>query len=240
MADLRPLTMVEATRTIWSRLIVKTIARAWDDLVLLNAAQHGFRSKVSTMTATLQYINVLEDAKEQGKPIHRSSWDVSKAFDTVSKNAMTLAWLRLGVLMDVTEWLVGLDQEGVTIVRTPKAKLAWKLSNYQGFRAKQENYSNNMQPMTENQTTVTTSHIGVGDATDTCIQRERRRLHFPAALIYANAEQGGLGIPKISDLVQMDKLGMMWRGLEHTERNSQATHRLLERAMRTGGTLTGG
>eukprot|EP01041_Mallomonas_annulata_P042159 gene42159-biopygen7644 len=148
MADLRPLALVEATRKIWSQLIVKTTVRAWDDLDLLNAAQHGF---CSTMTATLQYINVLEDAKEQGKPIHRSSWDMSKAFDTVSKNAMTLAWLRLGVPMDVTEWLVGLDQEGVTIVRTPKAKLAWKLSNYQGFRAKQENYSHNMQPMTENQ-----------------------------------------------------------------------------------------
>eukprot|EP01036_Dinobryon_divergens_P061501 gene61501-biopygen5758 len=64
---------------------------------------------------------------------------------------MTLAWLRLGVPLDVTEWLVGLDQEGVTIVRTPKARLAWKLSNYQGFRAKQDNYSTNMHPMTENQ-----------------------------------------------------------------------------------------
>eukprot|EP01041_Mallomonas_annulata_P011733 gene11733-biopygen5707 len=83
MADLRPLTLVEATRKIWSRLIIQKIAKEWDRAELLHPAQHGFRSKLSTMTATLQYINVFEDAREQGKPIQRSSWDMSKAFDTV-------------------------------------------------------------------------------------------------------------------------------------------------------------
>eukprot|EP01041_Mallomonas_annulata_P042180 gene42180-biopygen8863 len=109
MADLRPLTLVEVTRKIWIRLKIEA---EWDRAELLHPAQHGFRNKFSTMTATLQYINVLEDIREQGKPIHRFSWDMSKAFDTVSKNAMTMAWLRLGVPIDVTTWLVGFDQEG--------------------------------------------------------------------------------------------------------------------------------
>eukprot|EP01036_Dinobryon_divergens_P061916 gene61916-biopygen33085 len=81
----------------------------------------GFTNKMSTMTATLQYINALEDARESGQPIHRSSWDMSKAFDTVSKPAMMIAWLRLGVPEQIATWLVGLDMDGVTIVRTPNA-----------------------------------------------------------------------------------------------------------------------
>eukprot|EP01041_Mallomonas_annulata_P042116 gene42116-biopygen5038 len=81
------------------------------------------------------YINALEDAKETGRPIHRSSWDMSKAFDTVSKPAMMIAWLRLGVPQNIADWLVGLDLQGVTIVRTPLARQAWLRVNYQGFRA---------------------------------------------------------------------------------------------------------
>eukprot|EP01034_Spumella_vulgaris_P028247 gene28247-35072_t len=151
LADLRPLTLVEATRKIWSRLIIMKITRAWDNNDLLNPAQHGFRNKMSTMTATLQYINALEDAKETGRPIHRSSWDMSKAFDTVSKPAMMIAWLRLGVPHNIAEWLVGLDLQGVTIVRTPLARQAWLRANYQGFRAPGNNFSRNMRPMTNNQ-----------------------------------------------------------------------------------------
>eukprot|EP01036_Dinobryon_divergens_P061797 gene61797-biopygen28290 len=83
-------------------------------------------NKMSTMTATLQYINALEDARETGQPIHRSSWDMSKAFDTVSKPAMMIAWLRLGVPEQIATWLVGLDMDGVTIVRTPSARRAWQ------------------------------------------------------------------------------------------------------------------
>eukprot|EP01041_Mallomonas_annulata_P013654 gene13654-biopygen6774 len=60
---------------------------------------------------------------ELGKPIHRSSWDMSKAFDT----------------------------ESVTTVRTPHAKQIWKRSNYQGFMAQQKNFSRNMTPMTPTQ-----------------------------------------------------------------------------------------
>eukprot|EP01036_Dinobryon_divergens_P062163 gene62163-biopygen49220 len=83
-------------------------------------------------------------------PIHRSSWDMSKAFDTVSKNAMMIAWLRLGVPLDIALWLVELDRSGVTVVRTPAARRAWKDMHYQGVRAAVGRYSRNMQPMTPN------------------------------------------------------------------------------------------
>eukprot|EP01034_Spumella_vulgaris_P032827 gene32827-40519_t len=59
---------------------------------------------------------------------------MSKAFDTVSKPAMMIAWLRLGVPEQIATWLVGLDMDGVTIVRTPSARRAWQQAHYQGIR----------------------------------------------------------------------------------------------------------
>eukprot|EP01041_Mallomonas_annulata_P042122 gene42122-biopygen5635 len=151
LADLRPLTLVETTRKIWSKLIIRRIVRAWDKADIMHNAQHGFRTAMSTMTAILQYINAAEEAQELKLPIHRSSWDMTKAFDTVSKNAMMIAWLRLGVPLDIALWLVELDRSGVTIVRTPAAKKAWKDRHYQGIQAPGNLYSASMRPITPNQ-----------------------------------------------------------------------------------------
>eukprot|EP01041_Mallomonas_annulata_P001235 gene1235-biopygen592 len=126
LGDLRPLTLVETTRKIWSKLIINRIVRAWDNADILHPAQHGYRTALSTMTAILQYVNAAEEAQELKVPIHRSSWDMSKAFDTVSKNAMMISWLRLGVSIDIALWLVELDRSGVTVVRSPAARRAWK------------------------------------------------------------------------------------------------------------------
>eukprot|EP01041_Mallomonas_annulata_P042124 gene42124-biopygen5666 len=132
------------TRKIWSKLIVRRIVRAWDQADIMHNAQQGFRTAMSTMTAILQYVNAVEEAQELKLPIHRSSWDMTKAFDTVSKNAMMLAWLRLGVPMDIALWLVELDRSGVIMVRTPAAKKAWKDRHYQGIQAPGNLYSASM------------------------------------------------------------------------------------------------
>eukprot|EP01041_Mallomonas_annulata_P008426 gene8426-biopygen4060 len=151
LADLRPLTLVETTRKIWSKLIIRRIVRAWDKADIMHNAQHGFRTAMSTMTAILQYINAAEEAQELKLPIHRSSWDMTKAFDTVSKNAMMTAWLRLGVPLDIAMWLVELDRSGITMVRTPAAKTAWKDRHYQGIQAPANLYSASMRPISPNQ-----------------------------------------------------------------------------------------
>eukprot|EP01041_Mallomonas_annulata_P042117 gene42117-biopygen5459 len=117
----------------------------------MHNAQHGFRTAMSTMTAILQYINAAEQAQELKLPIHRSSLDMTKAFDTVSKNAMMIAWLRLGVPLDIALWLVELDRSGVTMVRTSAAKKAWKDRHYQGIQAPGNLYSASMRPISPNQ-----------------------------------------------------------------------------------------
>ena len=77
------------------------------------------------MTASMLFINSLEDAIENGQPLHTCTWDITKAFDSVSKNVMKLAWTRLGVPEDWVQWLVGMDEHGTTIVRTPHSIGIW-------------------------------------------------------------------------------------------------------------------
>ena len=47
------------------------------------------------------------------------------AFDNFSRNASRMALYRLGVPVKVCEWQVGLDIDGKTVVRTPKARKLW-------------------------------------------------------------------------------------------------------------------
>jgi len=47
---------------------------------------------------------------------------MSKAFDSVSKPLIVLScWQRLGLPIEIAQWLVDLDASGYTIVRTPYA-----------------------------------------------------------------------------------------------------------------------
>ena len=38
--------------------------------------------------------------------MYGSSWDIRKAFESVSKAIIRLAWTSLGVLVELIEWLV--------------------------------------------------------------------------------------------------------------------------------------
>ena len=43
------------------------------------------------MTASLLFIIMLEEAFENGEVLHTCSWDITRAFDSVSKNIMRMA-----------------------------------------------------------------------------------------------------------------------------------------------------
>ena len=132
--DLRPLILVEAVRKVWSKLVLGKMKEVWKQTPLLDEAQHGYTAHRSTMTASLLHINLLEDAIHRNSELHTSSYDLSKAFDSVSKNIMRIAWRRLGVPKDVVEWLVEMDINGVTIVRTPYAAEQWNKHGYQSVQ----------------------------------------------------------------------------------------------------------
>ena len=75
------------------------------------------------------HINGPEDAEEMGHDLHRTSYDLKRAFDCVSKPVILLAWQRLGVPADVARWLTMMDIGGTTVVKTPYAQYLWQMLN---------------------------------------------------------------------------------------------------------------
>ena len=86
MDDLRPLMLTEATRKIWTSIIITKIQTAARQFHTMNEAQHGYKRQRGTDSASLIFINLVESAEASQDTSHRTSYDMSRAFDAVSKN----------------------------------------------------------------------------------------------------------------------------------------------------------
>ena len=130
---LRPLILLEVLRKIWVGIVVSRITGAWEGHRVLAPAQHGFRPGRGTDSALLQFLNATEHAEETSTSLYTSSWDIRRAFDSVSREAMEVSWLRLGVPPTVSRWLAYMDVGGPTVIRTPWALATWQRQKYAGF-----------------------------------------------------------------------------------------------------------
>ena len=54
-----------------------------------------------------------------------SSWDIQRAYDSLSKTDIKLAWMRLGIPPYMADYLISIDSEGKTLIKAPAAKTAW-------------------------------------------------------------------------------------------------------------------
>ena len=97
---------------------------AWEHFDMLDPSQHGFRAKHGTDSASLLLVDALEHAKETHSAYLVSSWDIRRAFDSISKPALQMAWTRLGVSPEWASFLIQLDIEGITSIRLPVSQLA--------------------------------------------------------------------------------------------------------------------
>ena len=125
--------LLEVLRKIWIWIHIRKIVRLWESHRALTPNQHGFRRGHGTDSALMVHINCLEHAKLSGTPLFLSSWDIRRAFDSVSKEAMDASWRRLGVPGPTAHWIAHLDDQGPTAVRSPWALEAWREAGYQGL-----------------------------------------------------------------------------------------------------------
>ena len=125
--------LVEVLRKCWIGLIVYRINTTWNSHNTLHPSQHGFRSRRGTDTALLELQAMFEQSSFSSSPLYLSSWDVRKAFNSLSKNALRFSWTRLGVPFHIAELLVSLDEKGHTTVRSPYAQREWIKRKYKGF-----------------------------------------------------------------------------------------------------------
>ena len=119
--NLRPIGLIEVLRKIWSNLVIHRIRCAMYESQFFSPAQYGFISRKGTTDELIQLTNVLEEASESNKHIEMTTWDITKAFDSVGRNIQFITWLRMGVPIDVAKWFVDLDNGGYFIVRSPYA-----------------------------------------------------------------------------------------------------------------------
>ena len=87
----------------------------------------------STEEAVLEVLNVLESAKDWRSDLYLSSWDIRRAFDRVPKAMLILAWVRMGVPECIARYIVELDIQGSSCVRTPLAQRVFDRFGHQGL-----------------------------------------------------------------------------------------------------------
>jgi len=114
----RPVMLVLVLRKCWIGLIIYKITQVWNKHDILHPSQHGFKSKKGTDTALLGLQSIFEQNARTHSPHFLSSWDISKAFDSLSKNVLRFSWIHLGVSAPIAVFLVSLDELGHTVVRT--------------------------------------------------------------------------------------------------------------------------
>ena len=129
----RPITLVEVMRKVWMGIVVQKIKRVWEAFGILQPNQHAGRSFGGTHTATTETINIIEQAQESHADMYSTSWDIKRAFDSVSKNLQKIAYARLGVPAEIIDYIVDIDDNSQTFIRSPQATATMEKDGIKGF-----------------------------------------------------------------------------------------------------------
>ena len=101
---------------------------------MLDPSQHGLSANHGTDSASLLLVNALEHVKETYIACLVSSWNIRRAFNSISKPAFQMTWTCLGV--PLPEWalfLIQLDINGTTSVRLPVSHFAYDKAGHAGL-----------------------------------------------------------------------------------------------------------
>jgi hypothetical protein len=138
--NLRPIGLEDCIRKLWFGITYKRIAKVWQQYGALDEAHHGFVSHKGTDSGILDLLNQLEKALEWGVSALLCSWDVKRAFDSISRTAIRMALHRLGVPIHVIRMIHEMEIEGVTIVRTPLTQYVYDTEGMEGLRKLNERF----------------------------------------------------------------------------------------------------
>jgi hypothetical protein len=119
LADLRPLSLIEPLRKVWTSIFVYRVQNFWAEHPRSLDGQHGFLKGRGTDTAVTSMINALETAREWKSNMYLSSWDMKRAFDSLPKPLLVFAWIRLGVPEVLAEYLVDMDWQEIYGTQVP-------------------------------------------------------------------------------------------------------------------------
>ena len=119
LANVRPLMLLEPLRKAWTGIFNLRFRKIRERHRILNESQHGFRPRRGCADALLQTHNLLESVNEMSDKLYLSTWDIRRAFDSISKDHILLAAKRAGCPDPDARWLADMDVGEKTIVRSP-------------------------------------------------------------------------------------------------------------------------
>ena len=122
LKQLRPLSLMEVLRKLWSKLFVRRITDHLHESGCMNPNQHGGKGK-GTDSAVLEFLATLETAKELHSELFLSSWDLSRAFDCVARELLIFSFVRMGIPPGLAQYLVNIDADGLMVLQSPLALL---------------------------------------------------------------------------------------------------------------------
>ena len=128
LENMRPISLYEIVRKVWTTIVAKRINHVWHTEGILHRAQYGYQLDNGVQMALFNTMNEVEGAYKRQQRKYITFWDIRRAFDSIPRNLQRLAWMRLGVPEDVSDWFVNLDNEGSTFIATPLYDQNKKLS----------------------------------------------------------------------------------------------------------------
>jgi exonuclease III len=134
LEDLRPIVLIEPLRKVWATIFVRRIQSLWSAHGVLDSGQHAYLRGKGTDTALVEVLHALETTKEFKSSLYMSSWDMKRAFDSVPKELLMWAWIRLGVPEDLASYIVAMDIQGHTVIRSPLAYRTLRTGGYEALR----------------------------------------------------------------------------------------------------------
>lgn len=116
---LRPIMLLESLRKLWMKIIIQKVMHSWELHKVLCPAQYGFRKGRQTGHAILQVINAMEEAEEEATVIYMSSWDITRAFDSITRPVIMISLQRLGLHRQLAEKIAFMDNGDQIFPATP-------------------------------------------------------------------------------------------------------------------------
>ena len=119
---LRPLGLLEVTRKLLTTTVCNRLKYAFHSRRVFFPSQNGFVSHKSTSSELVHLLHIISEGKTFDFPIDLITWDIVKAFDSVSRKIQYWSWRRLGTPSSIARWLVDLDENSTFIVKSPFAQ----------------------------------------------------------------------------------------------------------------------
>ena len=124
--NIRPISLVEVLRKVWSGIRVSKIWHLVEKHGLLHSSQHGYRRRKGTDSMTIQLLDIMEQIRESQTDLALASWDTVRAFDSISRVLAMISLHRVGVPVKDCEDMINIDEDGAVFVKCPHSTKVWQ------------------------------------------------------------------------------------------------------------------